>query len=468
MRTKSILLLALVTLSVLSVNSCQKKADNYPLFWTWLDYRPDMDFEAVCAKMQEVGIDGVMLNAPTPDDYRTAIPVAHKYGITVHAWLWTMNLEHDRNKILAEHPEWFSVNRLGRSLADTTAYVDYYKFLCPALPEVREYLNDKIRAYCEVDGLEGIAIDYHRFVDVVLPTTLWPRYGVIQDREYPEWDFGYHPVMIEKFKEEYGYDPREQEDPTADIKWRQFRCDQITEVANLFAQTVHSYGKKMSASPFPTPKMSSRMVRQDWGKWNLDIVFPMVYANFYTMDPSFAYDCTVENVRDKNPMTTLGCGLTYSADIFACMDEAFRGGAQCISIFTVNSIRTQEQKDAFRHYTDSVRALCASNNGRLPAVAKVQAADTDPFKHPGVMAQVEKRMQYLIAGIDPTIRRRRGEPRPEMPALAPIETGEYTFVGSHDIVRDYTVTDQISGTRFKVAFYLYGDVLSGWNVEKME
>ena len=91
-------------------------------------------------------------------------------------------------------------------------------------------------------------------------------------------------------------------------------------------------------------------------------------------------------------MTTLGCGLTYSPDIIACMDEAFRGGAQCISIFTVNSIRTQEQKDAFRHYTDSVRALCASNNGRLPAVAKVQAADTDPFEHPGVMAQVEKRM----------------------------------------------------------------------------
>ena len=55
-----------------------------------------------------------------------------------------------------------------------------------------------------------------------------------------------------------------------------------------------------------------------------------------------------------------------------------------------------------------------------------------------------------------------------MPPLPPIETGEYTFVGSHDIVRDYTVTDQISGTRFKVAFYLYGDVLSGWNVEKME
>ena len=34
-----------------------------------------------------------MLNAPTPDDYRIAIPIARKHGIEVYAWLWTMNLE---------------------------------------------------------------------------------------------------------------------------------------------------------------------------------------------------------------------------------------------------------------------------------------------------------------------------------------------------------------------------------------
>ena len=68
-----------------------------------------------------------------------------------------MNLEHDRDKILKEHPEWFSVNRNGKSLADTTAYVGYYKFLCPALPEVREFIKEKIKTYCEVEGLNGIA-----------------------------------------------------------------------------------------------------------------------------------------------------------------------------------------------------------------------------------------------------------------------------------------------------------------------
>jgi len=466
---KSLLLIACLALGLCLTEGCskEKEAETYPLFWTWLDYRPGMDFEGVCQTMNEVGIDGIMLNAPTPDDYRDAIPIANKYGITVYAWLWTMNLEHDRDKILAEHPEWFSVNRLGRSLADTTAYVGYYKFMCPALPEVRDFLVEKVKAYCEVDGLEGIAIDYHRFVDVVLPTTLWPNYGVIQDREYPEWDFGYHPAMIEKFQAEYGYDPREQEDPTHDVKWRQFRCDQITEVANLIAQTVHSYGKKMSASPFPTPKMSSRMVRQDWGKWDLDIVFPMVYSNFYTLDASFAYDCTIENVRDKNPKTVLGCGLTCNDDIVENMKEALRGGAQSISVFTVNSLRTPEQKLSFRHFSDSVRTVAASNGGHLPKVKVPAMADTDPFSHKGVMAQIEKRMQYLVAGVDPNQRRRRGGPEPQPVILPTLELGEYTYIGAEDIVRNYQVTDKVSGTTFKVAFYLYGDVLSGWNVWKL-
>ena len=210
---KSFLPAFLLLFLALGMFSCQQGAKEttkeYPMFWTWLDYRPGMNFDSICQVMNDIGMDGIMLNAPTPDDYRAAIPVAHKHGIEVYAWLWTMNLEHDRDKILKEHPEWFSVNRNGKSLADTTAYVGYYKFLCPALPEVREFIKEKIKAYCEVEGLNGIAIDYHRFVDVVLPTTLWPHYGIVQDREYAAWDYGYHPEMLRLFKEQYGYDPRE-------------------------------------------------------------------------------------------------------------------------------------------------------------------------------------------------------------------------------------------------------------------
>jgi hypothetical protein len=51
-------------------SSCNKtkKDSGYPLFWTWMDYRPGMNFDSICSIMNETGIDGVMLNAPTPDD----------------------------------------------------------------------------------------------------------------------------------------------------------------------------------------------------------------------------------------------------------------------------------------------------------------------------------------------------------------------------------------------------------------
>ena len=70
------------------------------------------------------------------------------------------------------------------------------------------------------------------------------------------------------------------------------------------------------------------------------------------------------------------------------------------------------------------------------------------------------------AGFDWNQRRRRGEPPVQVPELAPLSLGDYTFVGSRDITRIYEVTDQASGTTFQVTFYLYGDVISGWDVVK--
>ena len=90
----------LVLFLIVGLYACRQEKEvtvkEYPMFWTWLDYHPCMNFDSVCQVMNDIGMDGIMLNAPTPDDYRIAIPIAHKHGIEVYAWLWTMNLEHDR------------------------------------------------------------------------------------------------------------------------------------------------------------------------------------------------------------------------------------------------------------------------------------------------------------------------------------------------------------------------------------
>lgn len=453
---KSLLLFPTLLLLLIGITSCNKvsKVEEYPMFWSWLDYRPTMNFDSICQVMSDIGIDGVMLNAPTPEDYKVAIPIANKYGIEVYAWLWTLNLEHDMETILKEHPEWFSVNRNGKSLADTTAYVDYYKFLCPTLPEVREFIKDKIKSYCEIEGLQGISIDYNRFVDVVLPTTLWPTYGIVQDREYAAWDYGYHPEMLRKFKELHGYDPREQEDPSLDVKWRQFRCDQVSEVANMIGDVVHSYGKKMAASPFPTPKMASRMVRQDWKDWNLDIVFPMVYHTFYTEDVSFIEDCMIENARERNENTTLYCGImvTEGDELFQSMDAAFNNGAQGIALFTVAAMQDSKTLARFKDYTDSMKSVRSMNNGKIIADYPIYA-EVDPFKHVRVMELVEARMQNLLV---------ESLKLKECPKL---ELSEYELVKTHDATKYYKVVDANSKKTFDVSFYFYGDILSGWNVK---
>ena len=512
---KSVNLSILALTALLMVSCLEKKNErvSYPMFLTWYNYRPNperpINLDSIFKVMQETGLDGVVLNASSQKEYQEAIPIANKYGLEVYAWWWGLNLEHDRDSILKAHPDWFSVNRLGQSLVDTKAYVDYYKFLCPALPEVREYLKDKIRKLCEVDGLNAIVIDYTRFVDVILPTTLWPRYGIVQDREYPEWDYGYHPFLIEKFQKQYGYDPRELEDPSIDEVWLQFRCDQVTELVNELAEVVHSYGKIMSASPFPTPAMSRRMVRQDWGKWNLDIVFPMIYMNFYTGDVSFISDCTIENVKTKNSMTTLYAGLTAlnGPEMFNSMDAALNNGAEGICLFTVGSLRDPEVRVQFKVYADSVRAVRTKSKVNSGATG-ITEVDTNPFNKPVIMDYINTKITAYVSiakaaslpenkkinrdllqsvasnalqafTAEDYINRLKAAatpPRgkPELQSVVDalvnafpvfINLGEYELDHEFGTTKYYKVTEQNSGIVFNVDFYLYGDLVSGWNVE---
>ena len=433
--------------------SCQPKektqSKELPMFCTWYTYNEAEDFDSICRSFSELGIDGIVLKAGSAENFRKTIPVAKKHGLTVYAWVWTIN----NHPIAAEHPEWLSVNRDGYSIADSMAYVSYYKFLSPIIPGVREGICKQIDEISKIDGIEAISIDYHRLVDVVLPTTLWPNYGIVQDREYPQWDYGYHPEMIKAFKEKHGYDPREQEDPSKDEKWLQFRCDMVSEVANLVAETVHKNGKLMAASPFPTPKMSARMVRQYWGDWNLDIVFPMAYHNFYTEDVSFVADCTIENARDKQDMTTLYAGLwgTNGPELFTSMDAAFNNGAQGVSFYTAEYITDPAIRKQFREYSDSLRAVRKANGGVIKATYPT-VADKDPFKKEGVMKLIEARMQKLIAEAKDT------------EELAPLALGEYAKKEVEDVTERYEVTDANSKKTFDVYFYFYGDILSGWNV----
>jgi uncharacterized lipoprotein YddW (UPF0748 family) len=307
--------------------------------WAWLRGEfPTIDaWRRKLATIRAAGIDAVLYTAP-PDFYRTYAAAAASEGLELHAWLFTMM----RGENIAAHPEWYAVSRAGVSTAVKPPYVDYYKFMCPSRDEVRAYLSGLVRELASIDGLAGVHLDYIRYPDVILPVALWPKYNLVQDKEYPPFDFCYCDVCCTRFMRESGRDPRTMADPTTDAAWRQFRYDRISDVVRLLAGDVSAHRKMTTAAVFPTPTIARTLVRQDWTTWPLDAVLPMTYHAFYQQDVAWIQQAASEGVRALDGRRPLYSGLYVPDlspdDLGRAVDFAMAGGASGISIFEANGL----------------------------------------------------------------------------------------------------------------------------------
>ncbi len=317
--------------------------------WVWMgaDVGSEEEVRKRFRQMRASGIHAVLLHENReegPAFYERLIPLAHAEGLELHAWVPTML----RGELVDTHPEWYAVNRKGESAADKPAYVDYYHFLSPCVPEVREYLASYYDRIARIEGLDGVHLDYIRFPDVILPITLQPKYGLVQDREYPEFDYGYHPVCIARFREQTGIDPRTLDDPAAHEGWRQFRYDQITAVVHRLADVVHAHGKPLTAAVFPTPEIARTLVRQDWVDWPLDAVMPMIYHNFYDQPVAWIEEATRQGVQALKGRIPLYSGLFIPEltpdELVQAVQYARKGGAAGVSLFNARSMTPEHWK----------------------------------------------------------------------------------------------------------------------------
>jgi uncharacterized lipoprotein YddW (UPF0748 family) len=319
--------------------------------WAWMRgaTTPVDAWRRRLATARAAGIDAVLISG-SADFYRTAVPVAKSEGLELHAWLFTMM----RGENTSTHPEWYAVSRSGNSTAVKPPYVDYYKFMCPSRDEVRQYLLGVVRELAAIDGLGSVHLDYIRYPDVILPVALWPKYNLVQDKEYPDFDFCYCQVCRDRFKRQSGIDPREIPDPPAHRAWLQYRYDAITEVVGLISDQVHSQGKRVTAAVFPTPTIAKKLVRQDWTGWKLDAVLPMIYNGFYKEDVPWIERATREGVTALAGKIPLYSGLYVPdlspADLENAARRALAGGANGISVFEA-SVLTPE------HWTALQKAL---------------------------------------------------------------------------------------------------------------
>ncbi len=250
------------------------------LRWTWVhgggDRSPE-GWKTQYGRLADAGFHGVLVGGGETEVHEEA---AHAAGLEFHRWVWTLNRNGD-DWVKANHPDWFTISRNGASSLTHPPYVDYYRWLCPTRPEVRAYLRDAVLEIAGKPGVDGVHLDYVRHSDVILPRGLWSTYDLLQDQEYPEFDFCYCPVCREGFAAEHGRDPLELPDPSADEDWRRFRWDSVTGLVEVLAEAVHGAAKPITAAVFPTPTIARALVRQPWDHWPLDAVFPMLYHSFY-------------------------------------------------------------------------------------------------------------------------------------------------------------------------------------------
>lgn len=269
--------------------------------WVWITVNPDRsvdNWKRSFALMRGAGIRAILPEIydgrhayfasnrlPVKIDLLGKItPLARAEDLEVHAWMWSMPCMLD--DILKKHPDWYNVNAKGESAATNPAYVDYYKFLDPGRPEVREFVQGAVSELASIAELTGVHLDYIRHPDAILPRGLWSKYNIVQDKVYPQYDYGYSEYERKEFKKKHGIDPLQIKDPTHDRDWMQFRWDMVTDLVNQYlVPAAHAKGKMITAAVFPGPTMAREMVRQDWGRWNLDAFLPMLYNMYYEAGP---------------------------------------------------------------------------------------------------------------------------------------------------------------------------------------
>jgi len=278
--------------------------------YAWLSgprNKTDLELTDQFTDYKNKGIIGLMYSGgQDPETYRRVGGIAKELGLEFHTWIPTM-MQRNNSEL---DPDLYAINGKGESAFDKPAYVDYYNFLCPNREEVYSFLEDLYGSIADLDEVDGIHLDYIRFPDVILAEGLWEKYGLVMDREYPEYDYCYCDHCVGGFKEISGIDIKSVKDPSEIEEWKQYRYDLITSIVNRLSDVVHDKGKEINAAVFPGPNsIAKKIVRQEWDKWNLDAFYPMNYNDFYLKGTAWVGEVSKEGVTSIDNRKPLYSGL---------------------------------------------------------------------------------------------------------------------------------------------------------------
>lgn len=149
---------------------------------------------------------------PGFDPLAVAVAEAHRRGLSLHAWINTMpgwkgkRPPADPRQLYNAHPDWFLYDRRGHR----QPLSDHYVILNPALPEVRDYIAAVCREIIGGYDIDGLHLDYIRFVT---------------DESGAGRDYPYDHRTVARYRGSMGLHP--DQDPR---RWHLWREQQVTAV----------------------------------------------------------------------------------------------------------------------------------------------------------------------------------------------------------------------------------------------
>lgn len=234
---------------------------------------------------------------PGFDPLEVACRLAHDKGLALHAWVNVMPSWRgdappaDPDQLYNERPEWHWYAKDG---ARQPLNSGFYVSLNPCLPEVRDYLTDLIEQIAVDYPVDGIHLDYIRFVDDEARAVDYPRDA----------------RTLELYRAERGLAP--DDDAAA---WKTWKAENVT----LLVRKIRAAVKRarplavVSAAVGARPEGPTDPHQRDSGRWAKQSIVDAVFPMNYTKDP-VAFAANARAWRDLKPKAKVVMGVQIGDD----------------------------------------------------------------------------------------------------------------------------------------------------------
>ena len=202
---------------------------------------------------------------PGFDPLRVAVAAAHRQGLALHAWINTMpgwkgkRPPANPRQLYNARPGWFLYDRAGRR----QPLSDHYVILNPALPEVRAHLSAVCREIVMGYEIDGLHLDYIRFVT---------------DESGAGRDYPYDVRTLRLYRDATGLAPHDDR-----RRWHHWREEQITNVVRQIREVLRRTrpGLPLTAAVLGDRQKARQTSFQDAETWLraglVEAICPMAY-----------------------------------------------------------------------------------------------------------------------------------------------------------------------------------------------